>query len=241
MNLFAKFSKIALQSAGIIALRSRRSQGAHLLAETPLRARREVFLVRVVLGFMLLYSGAVPAAAAATILKSGVFDPPRAAPDFVLNASTGAELKLEALRGKVVVLGFGFSHCPDVCPVTLAVLAQMRKQLGELAGEVQVVYVTVDPERDTPERLREYLGYFDKGFIGVTGTPAQLSAVREAYGILATRAENKDAPDGYLVHHSTYVYLIDRAGLLRALVPYGKSASDIAHDVKILLQEQAGK
>lgn len=173
-------------------------------------------------------------------LKSGVFEPPRAAPDFTLPSSAGGELKLADLRGKVVVLGFGFSHCPDVCPVTLSVLAQAHKQLGELADQVRVVYVTVDPERDTPQRLREYLGYFDKSFIGVTGTPARLSAVRDAYGILATRAENKDAPDGYLVHHSTYVYLIDRAGLLRALVPYGRSAGDIAHDLRILLHEEAG-
>lgn len=173
-------------------------------------------------------------------LKSGVFEPPRAAPDFTLPSSAGGELKLADLHGKVVVLGFGFSHCPDVCPVTLSVLAQAHKQLGELADQVRVVYVTVDPERDTPQRLREYLGYFDKSFIGVTGTPEQLSAVREAYGILATRAENKDAPDGYLVHHSTYVYLIDRAGLLRALVPYGRSAGDIAHDLRILLHEEAG-
>jgi protein SCO1/2 len=137
------------------------------------------------------------------------------------------------------VLGFGFSHCPDVCPVTLAVLAQVRKQLGALATDVQVVYLTVDPERDTAARLREYLAAFDPTFIGVTGTPEQLSAIRQAYGIVASRAENKDAKDGYLVHHSSYIYLIDRQGLLRALVPFGKTAADIAHDIKILLQEPA--
>lgn len=197
--------------------------------------------MRILIAFLMMLATAPAGGAEQPALKSGVFDPPRAAPEFTLPASTGSEFKLESQRGKVVVLGFGFSHCPDVCPVTLAVLARVRKQLGEFAGDMQVIYVTVDPERDTPERLREYLGYFDKNFIGVTGTPAQLSAVREAYGILATRAENKDAPDGYLVHHSTYVYLIDRAGMLRALVPYGKSADDIAHDMKILLQERAGK
>jgi protein SCO1/2 len=172
-------------------------------------------------------------------LKSGVFDPPRLAPDFALPASTGKEFKLNSQRGKLVVLGFGFSHCPDVCPVTLAVLAQVRKQLGALATDVQVVYLTVDPERDTAARLREYLAAFDPTFIGVTGTPEQLSAIRQAYGIVASRAENKDAKDGYLVHHSSYIYLIDRQGLLRALVPFGKTAADIAHDIKILLQEPA--
>jgi protein SCO1/2 len=197
-------------------------------------------MMRAVMGFVMLMS-VLPAAAQQAALKSGVFEPPRAAPEFALPASTGAEFKLSDQRGKVVVLGFGFSHCPDVCPVTLAVLAQVRKQLGELADRMQVVYVTVDPERDTPARLHEYLTLFDKSFIGVTGAPEQLKSLREAYGILAARAENKNAPDGYLVHHSTYVYLIDRSGLLRALVPFGKSAADIAHDVKILLQEQTDK
>ncbi|HEX5056691.1 MAG TPA: SCO family protein [Gammaproteobacteria bacterium] len=192
--------------------------------------------------FCLMLSISPPAfPAGESALKSGVFDPPRAAPEFNLPASTGSEFSLASQRGKVVVLGFGFSHCPDVCPVTLATLAQMRKQLGELAEQAQVIYITVDPERDTPARLREYLALFDKSFIGLTGAPAQLKALREAYGIMAARAENKDAPDGYLVHHSTYVYLIDRAGLLRALVPFGNSAADFAHDVRILLQEPDGK
>jgi protein SCO1 len=198
-------------------------------------------MTRALFGLMILLLALPALATDQAALKSGVFDPPRAAPDFNLPASTGGEFKLASQRGKIVVLGFGFSHCPDVCPVTLAVLAQARKQLGELAGQMQVVYVTVDPERDTPERLREYLTLFDKSFIGVTGVPEKLKSLREAYGILAARAENKDAPDGYVVHHSTYVYLIDRAGLLRALVPFGKTAGDIAHDVKILLQEPDGK
>src|SRR5262245_36226242 len=131
-------------------------------------------MVRAFLGLMVLIL-ALPALAAEQVaLKSGVFDPPRAAPEFTQPASTGKEFKLDSQRGKVVVLGFGFSHCPDVCPVTLAVLAQVRKQLGELADRMQVVYVTVDPERDTPARLREYLALFDKSFIGVTGAPEQL-------------------------------------------------------------------
>jgi protein SCO1/2 len=196
---------------------------------------------RALSGLMLLVPVLSALAADQAALKSGTFDPPRAAPEFTLPASTGEEFRLASQRGKVVVLGFGFSHCPDVCPVTLAVLAQVRKQLGELADQMQVVYVTVDPERDTPERLREYLMLFDRSFIGVAGAPEQLKKLRDAYGILAARAENKGAPDGYVVHHSTYVYLIDRAGLLRALVPFGKSAADIAHDIKILLQEPAGK
>lgn len=169
-------------------------------------------------------------------LKAGVFDPPRAAPDFSLDGSDGGELRLSRYRGKVVALGFGFSHCPEICPTTLAKLARAQKKLGAGAREFQVVYVTVDPERDSPERLRAFLAAFDPGFIGGTGTPEQLGKVRDAYGIFAARKMGKD-PARYAVDHSSFVYLIDREGSLRALVPYGRSADDIAHDVAILLRK----
>lgn len=171
-------------------------------------------------------------------LKSGVFDPPRSAPDFSLPSSHGGEYRLSQQKGKLVVLGFGFSHCPDICPTTLANLAQVRKNLGALADEVQVVYVTVDPERDTVERLRDYMKNFHSSFIGLSGGADKLAEVRKAYGIIAAKEVHNDG--NYEVHHSSYLYLIDREGLLRALVPYGKTADDIAHDIKILLQEKAG-
>lgn len=167
--------------------------------------------------------------------KSGVFDPPRAAPDFSLPGSGGELVTLSKLTGKIVILGFGFSHCPDVCPVTLASLAQVQKNLGDLGSAVQVIYVTVDPERDTVERLREYMAHFNSGFIGVTGSVEQLVDVRKAYGILAAKKVHNDG--SYEVHHSSYLYLIDQQGLLRTLIPFGKTADDIAHDVKILLLE----
>ncbi|GGY75260.1 electron transporter SenC [Cellvibrio zantedeschiae] len=170
----------------------------------------------------------------AQALKSGVFDPPRLAPDFTLQSSQGGELKLSQTRGKLVVLGFGFTHCTEVCPVTLANLAQARKKLGDLADKVQVVYVTVDPQQDTPARLKEYLAVFDPSFIGVTGTEAQLESVQKEYGIVAAKAVGKKGEAQ--VHHSSYIYLIDPSGYLRALVPFGKKPDDIVHDIKILLQ-----
>jgi protein SCO1/2 len=173
-----------------------------------------------------------------TALKSGVFEPPRMAPDFSLPSSRDNQFTLSEQRGKVLVLGFGFSHCPNVCPMTLANLAQTYKNLGALADQVQVVYVTVDPERDTPARLREYLANFNSGFIGVTGSASELAAVRQAYGIIAKKEMHKNGGT-YEVHHSSYIYLIDREGLLRALVPFGKSVDDITHDIKILLQDNA--
>ena len=180
------------------------------------------------------FAGAVHAADGK--LKSGVFEPPRMAPELSLAGSDGGELKLARYRGKVVALGFGFSHCPEICPTTLATLARARKKLGADAPAMQVVYVTVDPERDDPERLRAYLANFDPSFVGGTGTPAQLGKVRDAYGIFAAKKLGKD-PAAYGVDHSSFVYLIDRDGSLRALVPYGRSADDIAHDVAILLKK----
>lgn len=173
---------------------------------------------------------------AADALKAGVFDPPRMAPDFSLKSSNGTELRLSRYRGKVVALGFGFTNCEYVCPTTLATLARARKKLGAAANELQVVYVTVDPQRDSPQRMHEYLAAFDASFIGGTGTPAQLENVRKEYGIATSKKGGRDASH-YALDHSSFVYLIDRAGSLRALSPYGSSADDVAHDVAILLKK----
>ena len=155
------------------------------------------------------------------------------APDFTLSGSNGAPLELNDHRGKVVLLFFGFTHCPSVCPITLATLTAAYRQLGADAAQVQVIYITVDPERDTPARMKEYLGPFDPGFLGGSGTEAQLAAVRREYGVGAQR---EDKPDGSVSYgHSSFVYLIDRAGRLRALMPYGHPAEDYVHDARLLL------
>lgn len=167
-------------------------------------------------------------------LKAGVFEPPRAAPELALESSNGGKLSLAQYRGKVVLLGFGFTSCPQVCPTTLAVLAQARKKLGAQGKQVQVVYVTVDPERDDAARMRTYLTAFDPSFVGGTGTPAQLASVRKEYGVLAQR---KPVGKTYTVGHSSSVYLIDRKGLLRGMMPYGHQPADYVHDIRALLAE----
>jgi protein SCO1/2 len=171
---------------------------------------------------------------AAPQLIAGVFDPPRAAPDFEIYGSNGSMLRLNDHRGKVVILGFGFTSCPDVCPTTLAILAQARKQLGEDAKHLQVIYITVDPQRDTAEQMRKYLAAFDKSFVGGTGEEPELDAIRKEYGIIA---DKKTYGPSYTYAHSSYTYLIDRKGMLRALMPYGHKADDFAHDVRALLAE----
>ncbi|HEX3848565.1 MAG TPA: SCO family protein [Steroidobacteraceae bacterium] len=165
-------------------------------------------------------------------LKAGVFDPARDAPDFSLQGSDGKALTLSGYRGKVVLLGFGYTSCLNVCPVTLAVLAAARHKLGPMAAQVQVVYLTVDPERDSAGRLNEFLASFDADFVGGTGTAAQMAAVRKSYGVTA---EKVGTGADYSVAHSSFVYLITRDGKLRALMPYGHTADDYAHDLSVLL------
>ncbi len=174
------------------------------------------------------------AQAAEPALKAGVFDPPRAAPDFSLQGTDGRELKMSTHKGEVVLLAFGYSSCQAVCPTTLATFADTRRRLGPAAGKVQVIYITVDPERDDRAQLKKYLGTFDNSFIGGTGTPDQLAAVRKAYGI---SAEKVPAGDSYSYSHSSFTYLIDRAGRIRAAMPYGHSPQDFVHDLTILLRE----
>jgi protein SCO1/2 len=193
-----------------------------------MRKRRSLLAI----ALALLGGAAAAHAAGEPELKAGVFSPPRKAPAFSLVGSNGGELSLEPYRGKVVILEFGFTSCPDVCPTTLAALAQARKQLGPRANDLQVVYITVDPERDDAERLRRYLAAFDPSFIGGTGTPEQLASVRDAYGIAAQRTQVGASPS---FSHSSFTYLIDREGMLRALMPYGHAPADYAHDVEILL------
>jgi protein SCO1/2 len=196
-------------------------------------SRRRLYRELMVLFSLLFFSASVNAKDEPG-LKAGVFNPPRLAPDFSLPGSDGRELKLSRYRGKVVLLAFGFTSCADVCPITLSVLAQVRKKLGAEANGVQVVYVTVDPERDDAMRIRKYLTAFDPTFIGATGAAEQLARVRQSYGI---SADKKTAQGGYVVAHSSYVYLIDRRGSLRALMPFGHGPDDYVHDVTILLKE----
>ena len=166
-------------------------------------------------------------------LKAGTFDPPRAAPDFTLRGSDGSDLSLSRYHGKVVVLFFGYTHCPAVCPTTLATLASAHKRLGDDAKDLQIVYVTVDPDHDDVARLREYLANVNPTFRGATGTPAALEAVRRDYGVSSTKLEEG------LFNHSSSTFLIDRAGMLRAMMPYGQPPDAYVHDVRILLGDGA--
>ena len=182
---------------------------------------------------LVMCGGLATASQAAPALKAGVFEPPAAAPEFSLRGSDGQDLTLARYRGRLVLLVFGFTHCPEVCPTTLATLAEARKALGADASAVQVVYVTVDPERDDVNRIRQYLGAFDATFVGGTGPADALAAVRKGYGVVAEKVARPGG--GYGMNHSSSVYLIDRQGRLRAMMPYGHEAKDFVHDLRLLL------
>lgn len=185
------------------------------------------------LAILLWWSLSVPSAgAAAPALKAGVFEPPRPAPEFVLRGSDGKDLSLARLRGKVVLMSFGFTNCAAVCPTTLATLADARQALGADAKDVQIVFVTVDPERDDAARLKAFLATFDAAFVGGTATPERLAAMRKDYGVTALKVP---MAGNYAVDHSSSTFLIDRDGKLRALMPYGRAAKDYVHDLRVLL------
>lgn len=185
-------------------------------------------------------SPARPAAAAAAeagqpgTMRAGAFDPPHAAPEFSLRGADGSEVSLARYRGKVVLLTFGFTYCATVCPTTMATLAQARKHLGKAADAVQVIFVTVDPARDDAVHLGDFLGAFDRSFVGATGAPEALAAVRKNYGVAA---EKHGSGADYVMAHTSSIFLIDRTGKLRAMMPFGHNPADFVHDVQFLLSD----
>jgi protein SCO1/2 len=172
-------------------------------------------------------------------LRSGTFEPPREAPAFSLDGSNGRKLSLRDHLGKVVIVEFGYTHCEQVCPVTLAHLREVYKKLGNGASDVQLIYVTVDPERDTPKRLREHLSYYNPSFLGATGTPDEVQAVLKAYGVIAKHVVSRNPALPYAVDHSSSLYLVDRQGKLRGLVPFNTPVDDIVHDLELVLKMES--
>jgi protein SCO1/2 len=166
-----------------------------------------------------------------------LIDPPALAPDISLVDQDGSPFHLDDQRGKFVLVFFGYTHCPDVCPITLSEFKQVKAALGERAGQVEFVFITVDPERDTPERIQGYLANFDPEFIGLTGTEQQLEEVWRAYGVYQERQDSGSAA-GYLVDHSARTYLIDSQGQWRLNYPFGMGSEKMIRDVEHILKEK---
>ncbi|OYY93326.1 MAG: hypothetical protein B7Y41_11115 [Hydrogenophilales bacterium 28-61-23] len=153
-----------------------------------------------------------------------------------LTDHNGRPVTLDSFKGKVVVLFFGYTHCPDVCPTTLSDMATAMKLLPPAeAARVQVLFASVDPERDTPETLKAYVPYFHPGFLGLYGTPAQVAQAAREFKIVY-RKHVEPGATGYLVDHSAGSYVLDWKGDLRLYLPFALPPADIAHDLSVLIR-----
>lgn len=159
------------------------------------------------------------------------------AKDFALTDQNGQARTLKDFAGKVVVVFFGYTQCPDVCPTTLQELLEVRRMLGADGEKVQAIFVTVDPERDTQELLQAYVANFDPSFVALRPTPEQLQALLKDFKIYAKKVEGKTATS-YTMDHSAQTYLYDPQGRLRLYSRYGSGAQAMADDARLLLKGQ---
>jgi protein SCO1/2 len=154
--------------------------------------------------------------------------------DFALTDHTGKPRTLADFKGKVVVMFFGYTQCPDVCPTTMAELAGVMKELGPLADQVQVLFVTVDPERDTQALLAQYVPAFDPRFLGLYGDAAATASVAKEFKVFYAKVPGK-APASYSMDHTAGSYVFDKNGKVRLFLRHGQGAAPIVHDLRQLL------
>jgi len=157
--------------------------------------------------------------------------------DFKLTDHSGRVRTLADFRGKLVALFFGYTHCPDVCPTTLSDFAMALRELGADGEKVQVLFVTVDPERDTPELLARYVPSFNPGFLGMSTDPVSLAALAKEFKVVYQKNTVK-GPADYLMDHSAGTYVFDSQGRLRLLIAYGTGPRAIAQDLRTLLSQK---
>lgn len=155
--------------------------------------------------------------------------------DFALTDHNGQPKSIKDFAGKVVVMFFGYTQCPDVCPTSMSELVEVKKLLGKDGDRVQGLFVTVDPQRDTPEVLKAYMGNFDPTFLALYTTPEKLEAVAKDYKVYYKKVDGK-TPTSYTMDHSAGSYVYDTQGKLRLYTRYGTGAAPLAADIKLLLQ-----
>lgn len=170
--------------------------------------------------------------------RGSEIDPPMTAAPIRLQHVDGSQFDLAQQRGRVVVVYFGYTNCPDYCPGTLAKLQVVFDRLGEQAANVDVVLVTADPERDTAEVVDEYARHFNPTFIGLSGSEETLSPIWRDYFVGQQIVPMPQSALGYTVNHSTRAYVIDKDGNLRLTFPFEMQAKDIEHDLRLLLAEE---
>ena len=155
--------------------------------------------------------------------------------NFTLQSSRNHLASLKDFHGQVVVMFFGYTACPDTCSITMTVLKQVIEKLGKRMDQVQPLFITVDPKRDTPEQMKTYLSFFHPNFIGLTGTKEEILEVAENYGSAYMKNPTIDSEYSYLMIHTGYVYLIDQSGHVRAIYPKNTEVKQIVHDIYGLL------
>jgi len=157
--------------------------------------------------------------------------------DFSLIDHNGFPLNLSDFAGKVVLLSFGYTHCPDICPSTMFTMKRVIKALGDDSDKLQVLFITLDPERDNADRLRAFVEYFDPGFIALTGAVDDITQIAKKYGTKFEK-EEFDEEGNYSIAHNAIIYLIDQQGRIRTFFRINASAQDLAGGVRRLLIEE---
>jgi len=168
--------------------------------------------------------------------QGSLIDPPVPAADFALIDQNGNPYRLRSRNGNIILIFFGYTNCPDVCPVTLSEFKNIKKTLGEKSAGIDYVFITVDPERDSQESLRKYLSRFDPDFIGLSEDRSVLEQVWADYGVYQEQKETGSAI-GYLVDHTSRTYVIDSEGNWKLTYPFGIESKKIIQDLNHMLQE----
>jgi len=183
------------------------------------------FAIFAVFAWFIVLPRLQPAVFNGQVIQSGA-----PAPAVALEGPGGKPVSLTDFEDKVVVMYFGYTSCPDVCPVTLSKLAKVKEILGEDGDDMQVVMVTVDPERDTADVLEKYMAHFDPTFIGLTGDPADINRIATVYGVYYEPEESTSAL-GYLVNHTSTLMVVDKSGELKLIFPFDLTDEQVAADL----------
>jgi protein SCO1/2 len=188
------------------------------------------FPASVVLAALLL------AACGSPSFRGSVLDEPVTVPDLILTDQDGGTFRLSDQQGNVLLLFFGYTSCPDVCPTTLATWRKVHEALGDDADRVRFVFVTVDPERDTPERLGLHVRAFNPDFIGLTGAEEELQPIYDFFDIVFEKDTSSGSALGYLINHTATTFVVDPEGQWRLRETFGTEIEDIVHDIRQLLE-----
>ena len=196
------------------------------------KANHSFFTLIVLFLCFVLTAGCQPDSFQGTEMPAGL-----EVPDFQLIDQQNRLFQLSNQRGAVVLLFFGYTFCPDVCPLTLSHWKKIAGLLGPAAGDVRFVYITVDPARDSPAQLSVHLGVFDEDFIGLTGDPKDLDQVYKTFGVVHEKVQIAESSTGYLMNHTARTNLVDQDGNWRLTFAYNTAPEIIAHDIQLLLKK----